>query len=644
MTSKPSHHYRHFQLERDRDDIVWLTFDMAHSPVNRLSTQVMEELDQIFDTLASQPPAGLIIQSGKRTGFCAGADINEFAGLDSADKTLALVARGWKLFNRIAGLPYPTLALIDGHCLGGGTELALACRYRLALDSQHTRMALPEVRLGIFPAWGGILRLPRLIGPQQALNLMLTGRSVRANRAARLGLVDAVVPSRVVQQAAASQVLSNTPARRARGLQRWLNHPWLKPIVAQQARKSINQQDPHHHYNAPRAVLKLWQKHDGRVLRSPDDIEALTQSSTTRNLIRVFGLQERLRSLGRQTDAARLQRIHVVGAGTMGAGIAAWCAAQGLRVTLQDIDRERIAHAQGLAMPILERRLRSRQLVQAAFDRLIPDPDGHGVRHADLVIEAISENLEHKLALFRTLEPHMRADAILASNTSSLSLTSLAESLARQERFVGMHFFNPVAAMPLIEVIETPLQARWAYQKALGFVTQIGKLPLPVQDSPGFLVNAVLAPYLLEAMRGVDEGMSPASIDLAMEKFGMPMGPLEMADVVGLDIIRDAGNQLGMNYSLPACLQACVDQEHFGKKSGQGFYTWKDGQPEKGLPASPSDDLARRLLAPMIKQATACVRTGVVADDDLADAGMIFGAGFAPFTGGPLTWQREHPE
>lgn len=632
--------FKHFRLERDRQQVAWLCFDMAGSAVNRLSTLAMEELDQLLDHLSVKPPAGLVIYSGKSTGFIAGADIDEFAGLDNKEKSLALVARGWKLFNRVSQLPWPTLALIEGHCMGGGLELAMACRYRLAVDVPATRLSLPEVRLGIFPGWGGMMRLPRLIGPAAGLDLMLSGKSVDAPRAARLGLVDAAVPERLARHAAAQHVLSEQPARQAQGSQKWLNHPWLKPLVARQARQTLNKRDPWHHYPAPRAILDMWLQHDGNPLKAPDVIEALTQSATTRNLMRVYHLQERLKQIGRPGSPDTIQQVHVVGAGAMGGDIAAWCALKGLRVTLQDQDRDPIARAQGRAATLFKRRLKDPRLIQAALDRLIPDMNGAGVRHADLVIEAIAENADAKRALYQTLETSMGRDVMLATNTSSLSVTDLGRDMTYPERLVGIHFFNPVASMPLVEVVETPEVSASIRQKALAFVHRIGKLPLPVQNSPGFLVNAVLAPYMLEAMRCVDEGMTPATVDQAMLEFGMPMGPLELADTVGLDIVRDAGSQLSHDGTLPDCLLAHLDKDELGKKTGQGFYAWADGKVKKGAAATPPDGLAQRLLQPLIDKTRERVRVGVVADHDLADAGVIFGTGFAPFRGGPLHYDE----
>ncbi|WP_241068644.1 3-hydroxyacyl-CoA dehydrogenase NAD-binding domain-containing protein [Achromobacter insuavis] len=631
----------HWRLERDADGLAWLTFDRAGSAVNALSADTMAELAAVLDALDAQPPKGLVIRSGKPTGFIVGADVNEFAELNTPEQGRALVARGWNLFNRLAAVRYPTLALIQGHCLGGGLELALACRYRLVEDAPGASLALPEVMLGIFPGWGGMLRLPALIGAPAALDMMLTGRGADARRAAALGLVDARVPTRLLQASARGMVLSGKPPRRARGLGAWLNRWPLKAVAANRARKQIAAKDPLRHYPAAPAIVDLWEKHGGNALQAPALIDGIIASDTARNLLRVFRLQERLKANGRQAGAVPVRHVHVVGAGVMGGDIAAWCALKGMTVTLQDQDMARIAPAIKRAATLFSRRLKDRRAARAAFDRLVPDPTGGGVPLADLVIEAISENPEAKRGLYQSLEPRMKADALLATNTSSLSLETLSAGLARPERLVGIHFFNPVAKMPLVEVVHTDGTAADTLARACAFVGQIGKLALPVRSAPGFLVNAVLAPYMLQAMRNIDDGLSPAAVDAAMVAFGMPMGPLELADTVGLDIARAAGQELAGGAEPPRCLAEKLARGDLGKKSGRGFYTWRDGKPVKdgqGGARAP-DGLAERLIQPLIDATRERVEAGVVADADLADAGVIFGTGFAPFTGGPLHYQ-----
>ncbi|MFC4296835.1 3-hydroxyacyl-CoA dehydrogenase NAD-binding domain-containing protein [Castellaniella hirudinis] len=627
---------RHFRCEIDPQGITWLTIDCAGSSVNRLSGEVLTELGRALDYFQSAPPAALVIRSGKAAGFIAGADIDEFSQLNDAATARAFVERGWTVFNRLAAVSWPTLALVQGHCMGGGLELALACRYRIVVDQPDTRLSLPEVMLGIFPGWGGMLRLPRRVGAPLALDMMLTGRALSARRAAASGLADLCVPPRLAAQSAARHVRSNQPVRGPRGKDAWLSHPILRPLLLRQARKTLEKRDPQGHYPAPRAILDIWAHHGGNALAAPALIEGIVQSDTARNLLRVFRMQERLKAFGKGSDQAAVQHVHVVGAGVMGGDIAAWCALKGLTVTLQDMDRARIAQAIGRARALYTRKIQPAREAMLAADRLIPDPDGQGVARADLVIEAISENPDAKRGLYAALEPRLKDGALLATNTSSLSLQDLGRDLARPERLVGIHFFNPVAKMPLVEVVTTGHTDPHAQAAACAFVGRIGKLPLPVQSVPGFLVNAVLAPYMLEAMRCVDEGLSPETIDAAMKAYGMPMGPIELIDTVGLDIARDAGAQLTGQAQPPACLARHLDRNELGRKSGQGFYRWREGKPVRTEAGAAPAGLARRLLQPLIDATRRQQAAGVVADAELANAGVIFGTGYAPYTGGPI--------
>lgn len=632
--------FTHWTLNREADGLAWLTLDRQGAGANALSAEVMAELGSMLDQLERQPPAGLIIRSGKEAGFIAGADIEEFSGLDTPEKGRALVARGWELFNRLAAVRFPTLALIRGHCLGGGLELALACRYRLVVDEPGTRLGLPEVMLGIFPGWGGMKRLPELIGPSAALDLMLTGKTVDARKAKALGLADMSVAPWVMDMSAGALVLSGRPARRATGFQALMNTWPLKVVVAGQARKQVAAKARPEHYPAPYAIIELWQKHGGNALAEPAITERIVSSPTARNLVRVFHLQERLKSFGKASDFA-VERVHVVGAGVMGGDIAAWCALRGLTVTLQDQSLERIAPALGRAATLISRRLKKPLEARAALDRLIPDPAGDGARHADVVIEAIFEDLAAKQALLASLEARMKPGAVLATNTSSLRLEDLRGVLARPERLVGIHFFNPVPLMPLVEVVQAEGADPIELQKACAFVRRIEKLPLPVKSRPGFLVNAVLAPYMLEALRCVDEGIAPEVVDEAMLAWGMAMGPVELADAVGLDIALAAGRQLAGSAEPPACLSRRVVEGSLGKKSGRGFYVWENGKARKGKAAAVPAGLAERLVRPLLDASARLVAEGVVSDADLADAGVIFGTGFAPFRGGPLRYVSE---
>lgn len=637
---------KHWRLEREPAGLAWLIFDKAGESTNTLSAEAMRELGLALDELDREPPKALVIRSGKSAGFIAGADIEEFTKIDSPEGARALVQRGWDMYNRLAAVKYPTLALIRGHCMGGGTELALACRYRVAVDEPGTRIALPEVMLGIVPGWGGMLRLPQVIGPAAALDMMLTGRALDAKRARRLGFADECVPPRVMDNAARMLATSGRPPRKLPLMQRLMNGP-LKGFVAAQAKKQVMQRARPEHYPAPYAILDMWANYGGNALAVPADqptsMDAIARSPTTANLVRVYYLQERLKGFGKDSDFAP-KHLHVIGAGVMGGDIAAWAALRGLTVTLQDQNVERIAPAIRRAAAAFKKKLRDDAQVRFTLDRLIPDPAGQGARQADVVIEAIFENLEAKRKLFADIERIAKPGAVLATNTSSLKLEDIATALQNPARLVGIHFFNPVAKMPLVEVVEGASSDAAALKQAMAFVRKIDKLPLPVKSAPGFLVNAVLAPYMQEAMRCVDEGIAPEAVDEAALAFGMPLGPIELADTVGLDIAVAAGKELaGEGAVPPKKLLELVEAGHLGRKTGRGFYTYNEGKPAKNAVGTVPAGLAERLVRPLLDAVQRCLAQGVVADAELADAGVIFGTGFAPFTGGPMNYLKEHP-
>nr|WP_026258816.1 3-hydroxyacyl-CoA dehydrogenase NAD-binding domain-containing protein [Uliginosibacterium gangwonense] len=640
--------WQHWQISRDAQGIVWLTLNCANSSTNTLGGAVIAELGQAIDLLEAERPKALIIRSGKEAGFIAGADVEEFSRLADGAAARTMVERSWKLFARIEALPFPTLALIRGHCMGGGLELALACRYRLVVDEPGTRLALPEVMLGIVPGWGGMLRLPRLIGPAMALDMMLTGKQIDAKQARKLGLADDCVPPRVMDNAARIMVLSGAPAHRPSLPQRLLNGP-LKALVAAQARKALVKKARQAQYPAPYAIIDTWQNFGGNSLAvpagHPASFEHLLQQGTAMNLVRVFFLQQRLKALGKQGVSSKVRHVHVVGAGVMGGDIAAWCTLRGMTVTLQDQSIERIAPAIKRAAEGFAKKYRGdRKEVRFALDRLIADPRGDGLGRADVIIEAIFENLDAKHALFREIEQRARPEAILATNTSSLRLEDIAQALQKPERLVGIHFFNPVAMMPLVEVVQGAQSGEPELARAMAFVQQLDKLPLPVKSAPGFLVNAVLGPYMLEAMRCVEEGIAPETVDAAMLAFGMPMGPIELADTVGLDVALAAGKALTGAAEVPGKLAGHVAAGELGRKTGTGFYYWRDGKPVKGRPVAGPTGLANRLLQPLLAASERCVEQGIVADEDLADAGIIFGTGFSPWTGGPLHHLHSGPQ
>ncbi|MGQ0656767.1 MAG: 3-hydroxyacyl-CoA dehydrogenase NAD-binding domain-containing protein [Chromatiales bacterium] len=640
--------YRHWRLERDKDDLAWASIDKAEARTNVLSAEVFDELERLLDALERSPPRGLVIRSGKCNGFIAGADISEFTVINTEAEALRLVQRGQAVFDRIEALSVPTVCQIHGFCLGGGLELALACWYRIALDDASTRIGLPEVKLGIHPGYGGTVRLTQLIGAQASMDLMLSGKAVDARKAAKLGIVDLAVPARQLDDATVG-LLQERPARKRPGrVAAMLSHPLARPALVKYLTRQVAKKAAPQHYPAPYAIIDLWEKYAGEPRRMMDEeavsCARLAVTDTARNLVRVFFLQERLKGLGR-SEYTGARHVHVIGAGVMGGDIAAWCAMQGMQVTLHDREPRFIAPAMKRAASLYEKRIRDPRRRRRVQDSLCPDHQGMGVFHADVVIEAIVENVEAKRTLYESIEAKMKPDALLATNTSSIPLDQLSQTLQRPERLVGLHFFNPVPVMQLVEVISTPSTAPEPIERALAFTRAIDRLPLPCRSSPGFLVNRILTPYLLEAVYLVSQGMAPEFVDAAAEDFGMPMGPVELADTVGLDICLAVGENLARSFSMavPDLLREKVAQKALGKKAGRGFYEYRRGRrvAQARRPDTASLEPAReRLIYRLLNEATACLREGIVADANLVDAGMIFGAGFAPFRGGPLHYAR----
>jgi 3-hydroxyacyl-CoA dehydrogenase/enoyl-CoA hydratase/3-hydroxybutyryl-CoA epimerase len=641
--------FNHWQTSEGDDGVVTLTLDRADSRVNAISRNVLDELEQIVERLAIDKPAGVIIHSAKPAGFAVGADIKEFVEYARHDTVLENIEHGQRIYESLARLPCPTVAAVHGACMGGGTELILACHQRIAADDEKTRIALPEVMLGIHPGWGGTARLPRLIGATDALPLMLTGKSLSARRALELGVVDRIArPAELLAEA--RLLLRHAPprpfARRARA---WASNTWLaRQILAPMMLKQTAAKVRKEHYPAPFAMIDVW-KRGGSGIQQRLKIEArsvakLAKTPTAQNLIRIFFLQERLKSQGSGVEAG-IRHVHVVGAGVMGGDIAAWAALKGFDVTLQDREMKYIQPALDRARQLYEKKLKSPEKVEAAIRRLRADVDGNGVASADLAIEAIYENADAKRALYGQIEPQFQADEILASNTSSIPLDELRQGLQAPRRFLGLHFFNPVAQMPLVEVVRHDQLDPAIEKRALAFCKAIGKLPVAVKGTPGFLVNRILMPYLLEALRLYSEGVPGAVLDREARKFGMPMGPIELADTVGLDVCASVGKELApfLGLELPPGLDEKLDAGKRGKKDGQGLYVWQDGKPEK--PEVDKEyvmppDLQDRMILPMVNEAVACLADGVVDDADLLDAGVIFGTGFAPFRGGPIQYAR----
>ena len=641
---------RHWQVEARSDGVVMLAFDRAESTVNTFSQDVLLELGSILERLALEPPKGVLIRSAK-AAFAAGADLKSLQELDRRGQVGDFIHLGQQVFQRIAELPCPTVAAIHGFCMGGGTEISLACRYRIA--ASDARIGLPEIKLGIFPGWGGSARLPRLVGTPAAFDMMLTGRTLSASAARGIGLVDKVVEPALLVDAAIDLLKRGVQRPFKQRFTGWATNTFIaRKILAPMLVKQVARKAPKAHYPAPYALISTWQRSagtgiHGRIAAEKKAVVKLAATPTARNLIRVFFLMERLKAVGGKDSGIR--KVHVVGAGVMGGDIAAWSAFKGFEVTLQDREQRFIDAALGRAQDLFAKKVKDEAKRPAVAARLQGDLEGNGVADADLVIEAIIENPEAKRDLYAGIEPRLKPDALLTTNTSSIPLVELREHIARPAQFAGLHYFNPVALMPLVEIIHHDTMAPQTQERLAAFCKKLDKLPVPVAGTPGFLVNRVLFPYMLEAVTALSEGIPGPAIDKVAVKFGMPMGPIELVDTVGLDVGAGVAKELApfLGIAVPAAL-GTVEAGKRGKKDGQGLYKWVDtekgSKPQK--PELPKDykapeDLEDRLLLPMLNEAVACLHDGVVADAELLDAGVIFGTGFAPFRGGPIQHIRD---
>ena len=633
---------RHWSKRIDADGICWLLFDKQGSSTNVFSREALLELREELDALVAEIPAGVVIASAKSNGFIAGADIAEFLDLTDQDQVIAAAVVGQTMCQQVADLPCPTVAAINGFTLGGGLELALACDYRVAINSYDRSIGLPEVQLGFNPGWGGTVRLVRLLGAPLALDLMLSGRSVSAAEALTMGLVDRAVSADALDDAATAILKERPSLRRPRWYLRLLNLVPVRPWLARSIRARAGRRVSPAHYPAPFAIIDLWQRFgaSGAAAYAAEakSIGKLLVSRASKNLVRVYFLRERLKRLGPKQKP--VQRVHVIGAGVMGGDIAGWCALRGLDVTIQDREIKYIVPALARAKKLFGKLLRGPGQAAAAEQRLKIDIEAEHVGNTDVVIEAIIEDLNAKQTLFRELESKVSDTVILATNTSSIPLEAIAATLADPQRFVGLHFFNPVSRLPLVEVIRGEQTDENTLAMVMSFATQIGKLPLPCRSAPGFLINRILAPYMLEALRAYEGGIALETIDQAAEDFGMPTGPVELADRVGLDVALHVSELLVLE--VPAGLRSRVEAGDLGVKTGKGFYKFENNRPKKcSVYAVPDEELKDRLILALLNEAMACYEDGVVEDLDLLDAGVIFGTGFAPFTGGPIHYARE---
>lgn len=637
---------KHWRLTRDEDGIDWLLLDRVEASVNTLSEEVLTELNTLLGRIEASPPKGLVIRSAKSSGFIAGADIRDFRSVMDTTEIETQITRAHGVVDRLDALKIPTVAVIHGICLGGGLELALACKQRVALDG--AKFGFPEVMLGLHPGLGGTARAMRLLDPTEAMSLMLTGRTIDARKAKTLGLVDIVTQERHVRNVVRAAIAGDiSGVRQGFKAAFWRSGPGRK-FAAGRMRTKVDEKAPREHYPAPCALIDLWEQHGGDdaalMMAERASFAQLLVTETAQNLIGVFFRREKLKSLAGKAKGCR--HVHVVGAGAMGGDIAAWCALKGLTVTLADMNAQAIVGALKRAIALYEKVLRKRIDIRDALDRLIPDFHGHGAARADVVIEAVPERLDIKQKVYAAIEPRLKRGAFLATNTSSIPLETLRTTLKNPGRLVGLHFFNPVSRMQLVEVVSHDKSDENVLAAARAFVGQIDRLPAPVKSAPGFLVNRALTPYLLEAMLMLDEGLARETIDRAAKQFGMPMGPIELADQVGLDICLHVADVLKAGLErptpdVPAWLRQKVEAGELGHKTGKGFYEWRDGEPVT-TPDSPAPDpvVTDRLILPMLDVCVACLREGIIADPDIIDGAMVFATGFAPFRGGPLHYAK----
>jgi 3-hydroxyacyl-CoA dehydrogenase/enoyl-CoA hydratase/3-hydroxybutyryl-CoA epimerase len=668
-------------LEVTSDGVGWIIFDNHESRPNILTRAAMQEFSELLDDVSSRASRGevraLVIRSGKDGSFIAGADITEFAGITSASEGEAGARAGQRLFARVDRMSIPVLCAIDGICLGGGTELALACDYRIASDRPETKIGLPEVRLGILPGFGGTTRLPRLVGTKAALDLILTGSNADARKALRIGLIDERVHPSILYDRARAAALEmaqgrKQPLKKKALLDRFLDDtgPGRKVLMSQ-ARKKV-EKETRGEYPAPLAILDLIDATHGRSVDESLEMEAaalgrLIVTPVSRNLVHVFGLMEAAKKAGPRGVATKpVQRAAVVGAGVMGGGIAQLFATRGIAVRMKDINAEALGnglrHAQELYDKQVKRRRLSRREARQQMDLIAPTLDYNGFTLVDVVVEAVVEKMNVKKQVLREVESASGDDTIIATNTSSLSVTEMQSVLERPANFCGMHFFNPVHRMPLVEVIRGDRSSDVAIATIFDLARRLDKIPVIVNDGPGFLVNRVLAPYLNEAGWMLSEGVSIEDIDEALLDFGMPMGPLRLLDEVGLDVAGHAGASMGEAFgerlAAPPTITALAGSKLLGRKGGRGFYIYHEedepkindeiyallGANGRGTGSGDAgakltrEEIQERAVFAMINEAARVLEDRVVATPGDVDIGMITGTGFPPFRGGLLRY------
>lgn len=633
------------RLELDAEGIAWVVFDDPNGKVNIFNTGNVALLNRILDELTAKVPKGVVFISGKPGTFIAGANIKEIAEIREASRGEELARVGQNLLAKIENLPVPTVAAIDGACLGGGCEMSLACRYRVATDNPKTQIGLPETQLGIIPGWGGTQRLPQLIGLRSALGIIIPGQTLDAKRALKIGLVDAVVPPIALRQAATKFITKGGPARKAQS-------SWPPEFLVRSVARRQTLGKTRGHYPAPLLAIDVAANgYDGEA----HALGKLIVTPECKNLIRVFFLREKylkLRLPGGE-NAKKVEKVGVLGAGVMGAGIAQWCSSRGLTVRLKDIKPEFVAAGMKRITAAYQEGVKRHKMsaldMQHGLAHVHPTTDYTGFGDCDIVIEAVLEKIEVKRPAFAELSPLLSPTCIIASNTSAIPIDDLAVVTGRLERFVGIHFFNPVHKMPLVEVVRGTKTAPEVVAAAVEFAKQLKKIPIVVSGTPGFLINRLLMPYLNEAGLILSEGASVETIDKAMLDFGMPMGPLRLIDEVGIDVTYDVAHELAESFKDRMTIAPIIGQLNTaglkGRKGGKGFYLYagkkESVNPQFGGSDRPADVIQRRLMGVMIAEAKRCLQDHVVETEDDIDVGMIFGTGFPPFRGGLVKYARD---
>ncbi len=642
-------------VQTGTDKVAIVRFDRPASSANVLDSKTLFALSDIIRDLDQRSISGVVFESAKPAVFIAGADLKELAKTEARAE---LVDLGQRTFGQIAALKCATVAAIHGACAGGGLELSLACDYRVASEDRSTRIGLPEVNLGLLPAWGGSTRLPRLIGLPRALQIILRGELMPAAKAKRLGVIDALAPPQCLRDLALRFVAKGKPKWRNLRRAAWI--PAAK-AVAEWARKSVLKKTRGHYPAALKAIdvaaKSLWRSVSRSLAAEKEVILRLADSATSRNLVAVFFLQDRAKHLA-APNAKAVRKTAVIGSGVMGSGIAQWFAARGMDVLLRDVDATQLARglqrAEKLFADARRRGLLSSAEAQAGMDRIVPAELPMEMKLVDLVVEAALEKMELKKQIFADLEERTRPDTLLATNTSALSVTEISRGLQHPERVAGLHFFNPVHRMKLVEVVRAEETSGGTIDTAVAFVQRIGKLPVVVRDRPGFLVNRILLPYLIEAGRLFEAGAAVSSLDESMLDFGMPMGPLRLLDEVGLDVASDVARSLCAAFpsrmQVPEIFEKVLARGIQGRKAGTGFYDYRNGREPKVNPAVlrlverkdraefTREELQDRMVLLMINEAAMCLEEGVVEDPQDIDFAMIMGTGFAPFRGGPLRY------